>query len=94
MEKTWLRDAEVFGYPSAIASVKCAEDMSAVLKFAASSGTKLCVAGGRHTHTPMVQDRLCIDMTTYMNTVTVDPEKQTAIAQGGSRLGEEAGVCS
>jgi hypothetical protein len=48
----------------------------------------ICVAGGRHTHSSMISDRLCIDLTTYMSEVVVDAETQTAVAQGGAKLGK------
>eukprot|EP00953_Heterococcus_sp_UTEX-ZZ885_P019094 10664-Heterococcus_DN1.PRE.1 len=92
--KTWLRDPVVFGYPAAIVSVKCAEDISHAIKFAAAQKVNkdphelmaICVAGGRHTKSSMLSDRLCIDLTTYMNEVVVDAETQTATAKGGTTL--------
>eukprot|EP00953_Heterococcus_sp_UTEX-ZZ885_P019096 10665-Heterococcus_DN1.PRE.1 len=84
--KTWLRDPVVFGYPAAIVSVKSAEDISHAIKFAAAQKMAICVAGGRHTKSSMLSDRLCIDLTTYMNEVVVDAETQTATAKGGTTL--------
>jgi hypothetical protein len=52
----------------------------------------ICVAGGRHTKSSMLSDRLCVDLTTYMSEVVVDAETQTATAKGGATLGKRVHI--
>ncbi|KAG5184543.1 hypothetical protein JKP88DRAFT_314597 [Tribonema minus] len=90
---TWQLDPVSFGYPSAIVSVTCTDDVAACIKYAVANNVKFSVAGGRHTYLCIVNDRLLIDLTTHMNKVTVDGDAKTAAAQGGSKLGDLDAAC-
>ncbi|KAG5186973.1 hypothetical protein JKP88DRAFT_288468 [Tribonema minus] len=84
---TWQLDPVVFGYPSAIVSATCAEDVAASIKYALENKVKFSVAGGRHTYLCILNDRLLIDLSSHMNKVTVDAAAKMATAQGGSLVG-------
>ena len=87
---TWMLDPISFGRPSAIASVKSAEEILAVVKFSIATGVRIVAACGRHTHESIVQESLCVDLSTHMDFVEADTvTKQVRVgenAKNGLRL--------
>lgn len=93
VEKTWQKDHNSFANPSAIVSASSAEEVLAAVRFAMATGVKIQAACGRHTHECMVQNSLCIDLSSYMNYVDVDPQKKTVRVGGGARIGDVDMAC-
>ena len=73
-DKTWLKDPSSFLKPSAIVSAQTPEEVLVAVKFAIATGVKIQAACGRHTHECMVEGSLCVDLSSYMNEVTVNKE--------------------
>ncbi|KAK6509294.1 hypothetical protein TWF481_004052 [Arthrobotrys musiformis] len=64
------------------------EDVSSTIKFVAEHNLDVAIASGRHTYSgPSSGYGLIIDMRN-LRKVSVDVEKQTAVAQGGSLAGD------
>jgi len=91
---TWLLDPISWGRPSAIAVPKTAEEVSAVVKFAKIAKVNLSVACGRHTHESVVQSALMVDLSSGMNDVSIDTEKNLIIVQGGATIGKVDQTCA
>lgn len=89
-----MLDPVAFGRPLAIAVPKSALEVSAIVKFAAATGVKVCVACGRHTHESVVQGALMIDMSHGMNEVSVDSANSTVKVQGGATIGKVDAACA
>lgn len=72
--------------PSLIARAQSAEDVSEVVRFAASEGLPLTVRGGGHSvgGFSIIDDAVLCDCS-LMNQVQVDPEARTITAGAGSR---------
>lgn len=79
----WNKSAR--GFPSAIITPSCTEDISAVLKYAVLHDVPLCIAGGRHSQLCMVNDSIVLDMSKF-NSITVDPEGKTVEVGSGVKL--------
>lgn len=86
-------DPESFGRPSAIAVPSTVGEVYAAVKYCMATGNKFSVACGRHTPDSVKQDVLMIDLTSRMNSVTVDPEKRTVTVGGGAKIGEVDAAC-
>ncbi|TCD67188.1 hypothetical protein EIP91_000415 [Steccherinum ochraceum] len=69
-----------------VAFVKNSEDVSAALKYAKAAGLRVAIRGGGHNPAgaSSSEDGLVIDLSKYVNKVTVDPDKKIAYVGGGS----------
>mmetsp|Transcript_1838 Transcript_1838/g.2915 ORF Transcript_1838/g.2915 Transcript_1838/m.2915 type:complete len:508 (-) Transcript_1838:268-1791(-) len=91
---TWMLDPISFGRPSAIASVKSAEEILAVVKFSIATGVRIVAACGRHTHESIVQESLCVDLSTHMDFVEADTVTKQVRVGGGATIGKVDSACA
>lgn len=69
-----------------VAFVKNAEDVARALKYAKANNIRIAVRGGGHSANgaSSSEDGLIIDLSRYLTSVRVDPDKKLAYAQGGA----------
>lgn len=73
--------------PRVIAQCGSVEDVSRAINYARENGLEIGVRGGGHgvTGAALAEDGLVIDLR-RMNSVTVDPQAQTAVVEGGATM--------
>ena|SRR5271154_3002255 len=73
-----------------VAFVKNEDDVALAIKYAKKKGLKLAVRGGGHSSSgaSSVDGGLVIDLSRYLNTVTVDPKAKRVYAGGGAIWGD------
>lgn len=66
--------------------VKDAEDVALAIRYARSEGLAIAIKGGGHSPAgaSSIEGGLVIDLSRYLNNVTVDPERKVAHVQGGA----------
>ena len=69
-----------------VAFVRDAQDVSLALKYAVSENLPIAIRGGGHSVSgaSSIEDGLVIDLSRYLNNVTVDPRKKLAYVQAGA----------
>ncbi|KAF9482454.1 FAD binding domain-containing protein [Pholiota conissans] len=80
----WAANAE--RNAKVVAFVKDSQDVAAAIKFARANGLPIAVRGGGHnvSGASSVDDGLVIDLSRFLNKVTVDPLKKLAYVGGGA----------
>ncbi|KAH8102177.1 hypothetical protein BXZ70DRAFT_1016565 [Cristinia sonorae] len=80
----WARNA--IKKAKVVTFVKDAEDVSTALKFAQTAGLRVAIRGGGHNPAAASssEDGLVIDLSRYLDKVTVDPTKKLAYVGGGA----------
>jgi FAD/FMN-containing dehydrogenase len=75
-------------HPAAVVSCRTADDVAAVVRQAAQTGTELAVRGGAHSVPGFgtADDALVVDLS-GLSSVTVDPSSRTARVGGGATWG-------
>jgi FAD/FMN-containing dehydrogenase len=82
--KRWAANAACKA--SIVAFVKDEEDVALAIKFARDSGLPIAIRGGGHSAAgaSSIENGLVIDLSRYLNGVTIDAEKQLAYIGGGA----------
>ncbi|KAF8333277.1 hypothetical protein F5887DRAFT_922104 [Amanita rubescens] len=82
--KRWAANAS--RKASVVAFVKDEEDVALAIKYARDSGLPIAIRGGGHSAAggSSIENGLVVDLSRYLNGVTIDAEKQLAHVGGGA----------
>ena len=82
--KRWAANAS--RKASVVAFVKDEEDVALAIKYARDGGLPIAIRGGGHSAAggSSIENGLVIDLSRYLNGVTIDAEKQLAHVGGGA----------
>jgi len=83
----WVTSAE--RKAKVVAFVKESQDVARAIKYAKANHLPIAVRGGGHNPSgASSEDGLVIDLTRYINTITVDPDNRLADVGGGAMWSE------
>lgn len=80
----WARNAQ--RNAQLVVCVRSPQDITTALQFARSKMLSIAIRGGGHSASgaSSVEDGLVIDLSRYLNKVTVDPEQRLGYVDGGA----------